>query len=110
MARLAIRERLLLAGLVSAGAALRISAAHGDLWLDEIWSLSFARGISAPWETITAIHHDNNHPLNTLALFAAVKAFGIHAPAIAFRILPLLTGVATIPLLFWTERGRGASG
>jgi hypothetical protein len=110
VARLSIRERLLLAGLVSIAAGLRLAAARGDLWLDEIWSLSFARELSAPWETLTAIHHDNNHPLNTLALFVAVKTAGLHAPSIAYRILPLLTGVATIPLLFWTERDRAGDG
>ena len=104
------RETLLFAGLLALAAVHRL-AARGELWLDEIWSLSFAREVAAPWEIITAIHHDNNHPLNTLSLFLTVKLAGAHAPFVVYRLLPLLTGIATLPLLFWTERGsleRGA--
>ena len=31
------------------------------------------------------------------------KAVGAHAPSIVYRLLPLLAGVAMIPLLYWTE-------
>jgi hypothetical protein len=96
-------DLLAVATLVAAGAAVRIALARGDLWLDELWSLSFARQITWPWEVLTGIHHDNNHPLNTLALFLTVKAVGAHAPSIVYRLLPLLAGVAMIPLLYWTE-------
>jgi hypothetical protein len=98
------RDTLVLAVLVLFGAAVRVALARGDLWLDELWSLSFARQIAWPWHVVTAIHHDNNHPLNTLALYLTVKAAGAHAPAIVYRLIPLLAGVATIPLLYWTER------
>ncbi len=100
----AATERALLAILIVAAASVRIALARGDLWLDEIWSLSLARHITRPWEVLTGIHHDNNHPLNTLALFLAVKTIGAHASSLAYRLLPLLTGIATVALLFWTER------
>jgi uncharacterized membrane protein len=90
--------------LLVAAAAVRVALARGDLWLDEIWSLSLARHIIHPWEVLTGIHHDNNHPLNTLALFVAVKAIGAHASSLVYRLLPLLTGIATVACLFWTER------
>jgi hypothetical protein len=85
-------------------AGLRIAAARGDLWLDELWSLSFAREALAPLDIWTAIHHDNNHLLNTFALFVTVKAIGAHGAPIAYRVLPLLTGLATAPLLFYVRR------
>ncbi len=107
MAWNARRDTLLLALLVCAAAATRLAAARGDLWLDEVWSLSFARDAARPWEILTAIHHDNNHALNTLALFVTVRLMGAHAPAMAYRVLPLLSGVGLVPLLFWTERQAG---
>jgi hypothetical protein len=97
------RDALVLAALVTLGAALRLALARGDLWLDELWSLSFARQIQWPWDVVTGIHHDNNHPLNTLALFFTVKIAGAHAPPIVYRLLSLAAGIALIPLVFWTE-------
>jgi uncharacterized membrane protein len=90
--------------LLVAAAAVRVALARGDLWLDEIWSLSLARHITRPWQVLTGIHHDNNHPLNTLALFVTVKTIGAHAASLLYRVLPLVTGIATVALLFWTER------
>ena len=90
--------------LLAAGTIARIWVAGGELWLDEIWSLSFAREMTVPWQVVTAIHHDNNHPLNTLSLWAVVKIAGAHAPPLLFRLLPLATGIGTIVLIFWTER------
>jgi uncharacterized membrane protein len=100
----AATAQILFLTLLVAAAAVRVALARGDLWLDEIWSLSLARHITHPWEVLTGIHHDNNHPLNTLALFVAVKAIGAHASSLVYRLLPLLTGIATVALLFWTER------
>lgn len=103
------RGGLLLGLVVLAAAGIRLLAARGDLWLDEVWSLSFARETTAPWDILT-IHHDNNHALNTLALYLTVKAAGAHAPAIVYRILALLSGIGLVPLLFWTERRSGGEG
>jgi len=100
----ASRRRVLLVALVALAAAVRIAAARGDLWFDEIWSLSFARELDAPWEVLTRIHHDNNHPLNTLALYLTLKAAGAHAQPIAYRLLSLVSGVAIITCLWWLER------
>jgi hypothetical protein len=98
------REKLWFSAFLILLAAIRIAAARGDLWFDEIWSLSFARELDAPWETLTRIHHDNNHPLNTLALYLTLKAAGAHAWPIAYRLLPLVAGIAIVPLVFWMER------
>ena len=103
-----VGDRVLLFGFFALAAAVRAAAARGDLWFDEIWSLSFARELDAPWEVLTRIHHDNNHPLNTLALYVTLKAAGAHAPAIAYRVLSLVTGIAIVPVLCWMEqRPRG---
>jgi hypothetical protein len=94
---------VLLGALFVLAAAARIAAARGDLWFDEIWSLSFARELDGPWEVLTRIHHDNNHPLNTLALYLTLKAAGAHARPIAYRLLSLVSGIAILPSLWWLE-------
>jgi hypothetical protein len=92
-----------LSALVILAASIRWLGARGDLWLDELWSLSFARQMRAPLDVWTSIHHDNNHALNTLYLFAIVHIGGAHAPAILFRLLSLVSGVAILPILFRSE-------
>jgi hypothetical protein len=104
------RDRILLAAWLGVAALLRVATARGDLWLDEIWTLSFAREAAWPWEILTAIHHDNNHPLNTFILFLTVKMAGAHASSIVYRVLPLVAGLATVGLLFWTELRTGDHG
>src|SRR3989338_8378 len=78
------------------GIALSIAAAFQPLWLDEIWSLSLAESIQRPWE-VFAIHHLNNHPINTLYLWL----LGYGQPTIVYRIPSLLSGIA---LLLWMTR------
>jgi len=98
---------LALTALVICAAAIRVLAARGDLWLDELWSLSFARQMRGPLDVWTSIHHDNNHALNTLYLFAVVHVAGAHAPAILFRLLSLVSGVAVLPVLFRSQYDAG---
>ena len=57
-----------LAIIVSAGALVRIAAAQGELWLDEIWSYRLAHLAASPFAILTSLHNDNNHYLNTLYL------------------------------------------
>ncbi len=100
-------EWMLFGTFICAAAAVRIAAAQGDLWIDEIWSLSFARHMTAPWQAVTAIHHDNNHPLNTMMLWVAIRLWGAHAPAAALRSPSLAAGVGMLVVLFLTERLSG---
>jgi hypothetical protein len=94
---------IVLCGLLVLAAGLRLFAARGDLWLDELWSLSFARQMRSPLDVWTAIHHDNNHPLNTLYLFVVVHLAGAHASPLLFRLLSLMSGAAMLVVLFRSE-------
>ena len=47
---------IVMLGLLMVSAGLRLLAARGDLWLDELWSLSFARQMTSPLDVWTAIH------------------------------------------------------
>lgn len=68
------------------GLAIRVVAASGDPWLDEIWSWQIARS----GEVLVA--HDNNHLLNTLWLWICRET----PAAILWRLPAVLCGTATI--------------
>lgn len=71
---------------------LRALSASGDLWLDELWSLSFALGTDSIWEVLVGINHDNNHWLNTIYL----RLVGDVDDLILYRGLAVLTGIGTV--------------
>lgn len=75
-------------------AAVRWVGMTCDLWLDEIWSLGLVREVKAPWEILTRVLHDNNHPLNSLWLWLLPPT----GPAWTFRLLSWVAGVLTVLL------------
>lgn len=75
-------------------AAVMVLAARGDLWLDEIWSLNFAREAKSAREVFFRFHHDNNHPLNTLYLYA----LGEQRHLILYRLLAVFAGMGSVLL------------
>lgn len=82
-------------GIVVASVVLRLRAAAGDLWLDEIWSLenlAIARAAADVDIWLALFLFGNTHPLNTLYL----AAVGPDASALAYRALSLVSGVAAV--------------
>jgi len=75
------------------GGILRLVAAQGDLWLDEVASIAAARELTSPLDVFT-FARDNNHHLNTLWLYCVRDIEGSLAP----RLLSIATGTATIAL------------
>lgn len=76
------------------GAALRLGAARGDLWLDEIWSLNLARVAPTALDVIWGLHFDNNDYLNTLWM----RLWGDDGSALVQRALSVVTGVGLVAL------------
>ena len=89
------RDGAILAGLVLAAALLRASCLRTELWIDEIWSLNFARGAKSALGVFLDIHHDNSHPINTLWLYFVS---GSRDWAV-FRLLSFACGVLTVAAL-----------
>lgn len=81
-------------GILAAAAVLRMFGATNDLWLDEIWSVELANHIRSPNEILTAIHHDNNHYLNTLFLYL----LGPRGNWPGYRMPSIVFGVLTVAL------------
>lgn len=88
-----------LAFIAVIGATLcRLAGASGELWLDELWSVLNVQEISNPLQLITRLHHDNNHPLNSLWIWLC----GVQSPPLLLRAPSVVFGVATIAtLLHW---------
>src|SRR3954452_10860912 len=82
---------------------LRIWASLDDFWLDEIWSWVKAMQLKSPLEVFTRVHHDNNHHLNTLVLYA----IGRDAPFYLYRLPAVLAGIGTVLLCGWVARPWG---
>ncbi len=91
---------LVLALIVIAGFVLRIGAASGDLWFDEIWSIEISQMANTNWEVITRLKHDNNHLLNTLV----IRQLGPSAPEIAYRLPVVICGTLSIVIGFLIGR------
>jgi 4-amino-4-deoxy-L-arabinose transferase-like glycosyltransferase len=87
--------------------ALRIMAARGDLWLDEIWSVNLLTLVSSPLDIFWRLTHDNNHHLNSLYLYF----LGDDASVLARRGLAIAFGVASVAMagLIGLRRGRAAA-
>ncbi len=79
--------------LVAFGHALRVVAARGEPWLDEMWSWGLARKAATP-AGVFALAHDNNHPLNTLWMLGV----GDTSTWIAYRVPALVAGALTLVL------------
>ncbi len=86
--------------------ALRLVAARGDLWLDELWSLDFAASVHSVFDVFDGIHHDNNHYLNTLWLWLA----GPDAAVLVQRLPAIVAGAWAVQLAWkFGERSNGAA-
>jgi hypothetical protein len=94
---------LIAAALIAVALILRLSAAFNDLWLDELWSLAFARRASSPADLLLRIQHDNNHPLNTLWMYL----LGQDAPGFMYRLPAVLAGTGAVILAGRIARPRG---
>ncbi|MCE9590173.1 MAG: hypothetical protein K8S99_06580 [Planctomycetes bacterium] len=89
--------------VVALAAAVRIAAANNDLWLDEIWSCALAHTLKSAMGVFTALHHDNNHYLNTLYLYL----IGEPDTWIVYRLLSLAEGIGAVVLAAVVTRQRG---
>jgi hypothetical protein len=92
----------LLAALVVLAARL-FSAATSELTIDEVWSALWLERSQTFWQAV-ATRHDNNHPLNTAAMYLVEDAGGA-----SYRWLSVLAGVALVLAAWWRERRRGGA-
>jgi hypothetical protein len=101
-----VRSRLWLFAVVAAvvaGALARAACLSAEFWLDEIWSLEFARAAKTPFDVLFATKHDNNHHLNTLFLYFCPDGVWWGW----YRLHSLLAGTASIAVAAKVARRWG---
>ncbi len=81
--------------VIALATGLIVAAARGDLWLDEVFSLSFAESATRAWEIISGYQYDNNHVLNTLFLYW----IGRQEVLVIYRLLAIAAGIGSILLV-----------
>jgi uncharacterized membrane protein len=124
------RPALGLTALLVLAALLRVPGLETELWLDEIRALGNVASIDSASGVFTAIHHDSNHWLVSLWMYA----LGPDAPFWSYRLPSFLAGVAAVlvagclaavdeakpetamllgatsfPLIFYSSEARGYS-
>lgn len=80
--------------IVVLAALLRAAGLATELWLDEIRGLSNVAAIRSAAAVFTGIHHDSNHWLVSLWMYAV----GQEAPFWLYRLPSLLAGAAAVPV------------
>jgi hypothetical protein len=85
---------------------LRLPGLFTDFWLDEIWALQNVAGIESASGVFTGIHHDSNHWLVSLWMYAvgADRAFWL------YRLPSFLAGVAAVVVSGALGRMAGGNG
>jgi hypothetical protein len=86
-----------------AALVLRLFAASGDLWLDEIWSLELVGKLSSIDQVFWRINHDNNHFLNSAWLYLT----GPDVSPLVHRALSIAFGTATVVAAAAVTADRG---
>jgi hypothetical protein len=81
--------------VVAGGGLLRLLAARGDLWLDEVWTVALLGTLTSPVQIVTKLTHDNNHILNSL--FAWV----LRGNDFAMRLPAVIAGTAGVAVGAW---------
>ena len=78
--------------LVLVALALRLPGLWTDFWLDEIWALNHVGALGSSVGVFTDIHHDSNHWLMSLWMYAA----GAESAFWVYRMPSLVAGVLTV--------------
>jgi len=90
--------------IVLMAALLRLPGLFTELWLDEIRALSNVAAIGSAAEVFTGIHHDSNHWLVSLWMYAV----GRDAPFWIYRLPSFLAGIAAVLLVGWLAEADGS--
>lgn len=82
--------------IIVVSSIVRLLGAFNDFWLDEIWSLEWARSLNSPIEIFTGIHFDINHWLYTYFLYIS----GDQPCLVVYRIPALVAGIITVAIIY----------
>ncbi|MBI2826824.1 MAG: hypothetical protein HYX69_19290 [Planctomycetia bacterium] len=93
-----------IAALVVAAGVVRIAAARGELWLDEVFAIRLVEDyVQTPADVIFELKADNNHFLNSLQAWLV----GPEGTTWAYRWPAVLAGTLTVLLAGCVQRTAG---
>ncbi|HZZ29773.1 MAG TPA: hypothetical protein VFE46_17390 [Pirellulales bacterium] len=85
-------------------AALRLAAARGELWFDEVWTIQGVQAaVHSPTDIVLRVKHDNNHFLNSLVVYW----IGPDGTAWMYRLPAVIFGTLTVLLAVLIARRHG---
>jgi uncharacterized membrane protein len=83
-------------GSFAVGVGVRVSAAHNDLWFDEVWTLQLLRErVHSFGDVFTNLKHSNTHHLCSLWMWLV----GQNASALVYRLPSVLASIGTVVLV-----------
>ncbi|TPJ72571.1 hypothetical protein [Mesorhizobium sp. B2-7-1] len=95
---------LAISTVVLVGLGLRLLGARGDLWQDEVWSITLLSPLTSIDQIFWRINHDNNHFLNSIYQYVV----GPDAAPLVQRGLSIALGACTVVAVAAISRGRWA--
>ncbi|MDX8524971.1 hypothetical protein RFM68_10660 [Mesorhizobium sp. MSK_1335] len=95
---------LVISAVVLVGLGLRLLGARGDLWQDEVWSITLLGPLTSIDQIFWRINHDNNHFLNSMYQYVV----GPDAAPLVQRGLSITLGACTVVTAAAISRGRWA--
>lgn len=95
---------LVISGVVLVGLILRLLGARGDLWHDEIWSITLLKPLTSIDQIFWRVNHDNNHFLNSIYQYVV----GPDAAPLVQRGFSITLSGCTVIAAAAISRGRWA--
>jgi hypothetical protein len=92
-------------GIAFIGCSLRLLAARGDFWLDEVWTYKLVMKADSLWDLLANVKHDNNHFVNSLFVWL----LGPDRSDFAYRIPAVISGTLSIAAFMAASRRRGTN-
>src|SRR3954470_581880 len=86
---------------------LYAAATSGELWLDEVWTITLMRNeVHSSSDIVLSLKHDNNHFLNSLIVYL----IGPDGSMWDYRRPVVVAGTLSVFLAGWIQRRRGLAG
>jgi hypothetical protein len=93
-----LRPTTVAASLVLLGVTARILCSTGELWFDELWTVSMTRNLESAYRAIT-IPHDNRHPLTSFWVQYIPTTFPYWVFRLESLTLSLVSGITLLVLV-----------
>ena len=78
--------------IVAGACVVRIMAARGGMWLDEVYTIDLLRTVDSVWTILTNLPYDTNHVLYSVLMYATGQPF----EPLSYRWPSILAGAGSV--------------